>query len=70
MIELANKGNLSAMVLHPGIVDKYQDLLRPDITLIYKVDGHMTIPQNPPIPAIIGSVKGALRLGAAAVGMS
>jgi len=70
VIELGNKGNFSAIVLHPGIVDKYQDLLRLDIPLIYKIDGHMTIPQNPPIPATIGSVKDALRLGAAAVGMS
>ena len=70
VIELANKGNFSAIVLHPGIVDKYQNILRPDIPLIYKIDGHMTIPQNPPIPATIGSVKDALRLGAAAVGMS
>lgn len=70
VIELAHKGNFSAIVLHPGIVDKYQDLLRPDIPLIYKIDGHMTIPQNPPAPATIGSVKDALRLGATAIGMS
>jgi len=70
VIELANKGNFSAVVLHPGIVDKYQDLLRPDIPLIYKIDGHMTIPHNPPIPATLGNVRDALRLGATAVGMS
>jgi len=70
VIELANKGSFSAIVLHPGIVDKYQNLLRPDIPLIYKIDGHMTIPQNPPIQATMGSVKDALRLGATAVGMS
>ena len=70
VIELANKGNFSAIVLHPGIVDKYQNLLRPDIPIIYKIDGHMTLPQNPPVSATIGSVKDALRLGAAAVGMS
>lgn len=70
VIELANKGNFSAVVLHPGIVDKYQDLLRPDIPLIYKIDGHMTIPHNPPTSATLGSVKDALRLGATAVGMS
>jgi DhnA family fructose-bisphosphate aldolase class Ia len=70
VIELANKGNFSAIVLHLGIVDKYQDLLGLDIPLIYKVDGHMTIPQNPAISSTIGSVKDALRLGAAAVGMS
>ncbi len=70
VIELANRGSFSAIVLHPGIVDKYQNLLRLNIPLIYKVDGHMTIPQNPPIHATIGGVKDALRLGAAAVGMS
>ena len=70
VIELANKGNFSAIVLHPGIVDKYQDLLKLDIPLIYKVDGHMTLPHNPSIHSTIGSVKDALRLGATAVGMS
>jgi len=70
VIELANKGNFSAIVLHPGIMDKYQDLLGLNIPLIYKVDGHMTIPQNPAIPSTLGSVEDALRLGAAAVGMS
>ncbi len=70
VIELANKVNFSAIVLHPGIMDKYQDLLGLNIPLIYKVDGHMTIPQNPAIPSTLGSVEDALRLGAAAVGMS
>lgn len=70
VIELANTGNFSAVVLHPGVVDKYQELLNPGIPLIYKIDGHMTLPQNPSIPSTIGSVKDALKLGAAAVGMS
>lgn len=70
VIELANKGKFSAVVFHPGIVDKYQDLLSPDTPLIYKIDGHMTLPHNPVIPASLGSVKDALRLGATAVGMS
>jgi len=70
VIELANKGNFSAIVLHPGIVDKYQNLLRLDVPLIYKIDGHMSLPQNPPISSTIGSVKDAARLGASAVGMS
>ncbi len=70
VIELANKGDFSAVVLHPGIMDKYQELLKLDVPLIYKIDGHMTIPQNPPILSTIGSIKEAMRLGAAAVGMS
>lgn len=70
VIELANKGDFSAIVLHPGIAEKYQDLLKLEIPLIYKIDGHMTVPQNPAIPSIIGSVKNALNLGATAVGMS
>lgn len=70
VIELANKGDFSAIVLHPGIAEKYQDLLSLKVPLIYKIDGHMTVPQSPPIPSIIGSVKNALNLGATAVGMS
>ena len=70
VIELANKGSFSAIVLHPGIVDKYQDLLNLNIPLIYKIDGHMTLPRNPSAPSTIGSIAEALRLGATAVGMS
>ncbi len=70
VIELANRGRFSAVVLHPGIVEKYQDLLNLKIPIIYKIDGHMTIPQNPHIPATVGSVTEALKLGATAVGMS
>ncbi len=70
VIELANRGDFSAVVLHPGIVDKYQDLLRLDIPLIYKLDGHMMMPQNPAIPSTIGSVEDAIRLGATAIGMT
>ncbi|MFW6117346.1 MAG: class I fructose-bisphosphate aldolase [Thermoproteota archaeon] len=70
VIELVNQGIFSAVVLHPGIVDKYQPLLRPDMPLIYKIDGHMSLPHNPPIHSTLGSVKDALRLGATAVGMS
>lgn len=70
VIDLANKGDFSAVVLHPGIIDKYQNHLRPDLPLIYKIDGHMTLPHNPSIHATLGSVKDALKLGATAVGMS
>ncbi|UCH32210.1 MAG: hypothetical protein JSV05_02130 [Candidatus Bathyarchaeota archaeon] len=70
VIELANKGGFSAIVLHPGIVDKYQDLLNLNIPLIYKIDGHMTLPQNPSAPSTIGSIREALKLGASAIGMS
>jgi class I fructose-bisphosphate aldolase len=70
VIELANLGDFSAVVLHPGIVDKYQELLKLDVPLIYKIDGHMSIPQNPHILSTIGSIKEALRLGASAIGTS
>ena len=70
VIELANRGNFSAVVLHPGIIDSYQNLLRPDVPLIYKIDGHMTLPHNPTIPATLGSIKDAVKFGATAVGMS
>ena len=70
VIELANIGDFSAVVLHPGIVDKYQELLNLNVPLIYKIDGHMSIPQNPHILSTIGSIKEALRLGADAIGAS
>src|SRR5574341_493624 len=44
--ELVNCGNFSGYVLHPGNIRQSKHLFRPDIPLIYKIDGHITQPQS------------------------
>lgn len=68
--ELVNRGNFSGYVLHPGNVRQAKHLFRPDIPLIYKIDGHITQPQGAGIMSTAGSIEDALRHGASAVGMT
>lgn len=69
VIDLCNMGDYSAVVLHPGILEKYRIFL--DHTpKIYKIDGHMTVPAKPSIPSNIGSVSEARKMGCEAVGCS
>ncbi len=68
--ELVNCGNFSGYVLHPGNVRQFRHLFRPDIPLIYKIDGHITQPQSAGIMSTVGTVKDALRYGASAIGLT
>ena len=68
--ELVNKGNFSGYVLHPGNVRQFKHLFRPDIPLIYKIDGHMTQPKAAGFMSTVGSVKDAVRYGASAIGLT
>lgn len=68
--ELVNCGNFSGCVLHPGNVRQFRHLFRPDIPLIYKIDGHITQPQSAGIMSTVGAVEDALRYGASAVGLT
>lgn len=68
--ELVNCGNFSGYVLHPGNVRQFRHLFRPDIPLIYKIDGHITQPQSAGIMSTVGTVEDALRYGASAVGLT
>ena len=43
VIELANKGNYSALVLPIRTAEKYQNLISPEVPLIVKVDGHFRV---------------------------
>lgn len=68
--ELVNSGSFSGYVLHPGNVRQARHLFRPDIPLIYKIDGHITQPQSAGIMSTAGTVQDALMQGASAVGMT
>lgn len=68
--ELVNRGNFSGYVLHPGNVRQFKHLFRPDIPLIYKIDGHISQPQSAGIMSTAGKVEDALRYGASAIGLT
>lgn len=68
--ELVNRGNFSGYVLHPGNVRQFKHLFRPDIPLIYKIDGHISQPQSAGIMSTVGAVEDALRYGASAIGLT
>ena len=72
VIELANTGPFSALVLSVGQAEKYQHDV--EIPLIVKLDGHFYTGQvndaNYPMPTLFGSVDMALAVGADAVGLT
>ncbi|CAD7774921.1 Fructose-bisphosphate aldolase class 1 [Candidatus Methanoperedenaceae archaeon GB50] len=68
--ELANRGGYSAYVLHPGVAAYASNFVRPDLPLIYKIDGRLNQPDTASIQSIIGDVKDAVNLGASAIGTS
>ena len=68
--ELVNRGNFSGYVLHPGNIRQSKHLFRPDIPLIYKIDGHITQPQSAGIMSTVGTIEDALKYGASAIGLT
>jgi len=70
LAELINRGNFSGYVLHPGNVRKFKHLIRPDIPLIYKIDGHITQPLSAGIMSTGGTIEDALQHGASAIGLT
>ena len=74
VIELANKGNFSSLVLSMGQAQKYQHDIDPRIPLMVKLDGHFYTGNindvNYPRHTLFGSVEDAIRVGATAVGLT
>ncbi len=74
VIELANKGNFSSLVLSVGQAQKYQHDIDPKVPLMVKLDGHFYTGKNNdinyPRHTMFGSVEDAIRLGATAVGLT
>lgn len=68
--ELANVGDYSAYVLHPGLAAYASNFIRPDLPLIYKIDGRANQPRSASIQSVIGDIEDAMDLGAAAIGTS
>lgn len=68
--ELVNCGNFSGYVLHPGNVRQFKHLFRPDIPLIYKIDGHVSQPQSAGLMSTVGTIEEALKYGASAIGLT
>lgn len=70
VIELSNRGNFSALALSIGQAEKYQNLIKPDLPLIIKVDGHFLAGKEVKYPrhATMSSVERAIRAGANAIG--
>lgn len=72
VIELANRCDFSALALSIGQAEKYQNLIRPDLPLIVKVDGHFLIGKDVPYPrhSNLSSVERAVEAGANAIGLT
>jgi len=72
VIELANRGCFSALALSIGQAEKYQNLIRPDLPLIVKVDGHFLVGREVPYPrhSTMATVERALAAGANAIGFT
>jgi class I fructose-bisphosphate aldolase len=71
VLELANKGKFSGVVLHIGQAEKYGKDLNADVPLIIKLDGHHLIGEaDQPTHASFCSLDRAMRAGATAVGLT
>lgn len=68
--ELVNCGNFSGYILHPGNVRQFKRIFRPDIPLIYKIDGHISQPDSAGIMSTVGTIEDALKYGASAIGLT
>ncbi len=72
VIELGNRGDFSALALSIGQAEKYQNLIRPDLPLIVKVDGHFLIGKDVSYHrhSTMATIERALTAGANAIGFT
>jgi fructose-bisphosphate aldolase, class I len=69
IIDIAAKGNYTALIFQKGIAEKYNKQIRKSkIPLIIKLNGKTNLYKGEPVSRQICSVKEALLLGAVAVG--
>ncbi|MBN1676731.1 MAG: hypothetical protein JXR37_37145 [Kiritimatiellae bacterium] len=72
VIELGNRGDFSLLALSIGQAEKYQNLIRPDLPLLIKVDGHFMVGKEVPYArhSAMATVERAVAAGANAVGFT
>jgi len=74
VVELANKGCFSGVVLSMGEAERMQNAIKPDLPLIVKMDGHFRTASKEEVPfnrhANLGDVKRAFDAGADAIGLT
>jgi len=72
VIELGNRGPFSLLALSIGQAEKYQNLIRPDLPLLVKVDGHFMVGKQVPYArhSVMADVERAVEAGANAIGFT
>lgn len=68
ILDIAEKGDYNALILHNGIAEKYYQNYRKRLKLILKLNGKTDIAKVDPYSPQVCSVKRAVKLGADAVG--
>lgn len=68
IMEIAEKGGYTAVILQHGIAEKYYDKRKHKIPLIVKLNGKSRISEVDNLSSQVCSVKRAIKLGASAVG--
>jgi class I fructose-bisphosphate aldolase len=71
IIDLAKKGNFTALILQKGIAEKYNDLIKKNkIPLVVKLNGKTNLFKGEPVSEQLTTVNEAISLGANAVGFT
>jgi class I fructose-bisphosphate aldolase len=65
IMDIAEKGDFTGVVLHKGLAEKYYN---GKVPLIVKLNGKTSLPKGEPISTMVCSVEEAIRLGAKGVG--
>ena len=65
IMDIAEKGDFTGIVLHKGLAEKYYN---GKVPLIVKLNGKTSLPKGEPVSTMVCSVEEAIRLGAKGVG--
>jgi len=65
IMDIAEKGDFTGVVLHKGLAEKYYN---GKVPLIVKLNGKTSLPKGEPVSTMVCSVEEAIRLGAKGVG--
>lgn len=71
ILDIAKRGKFNGIIFQKGIVEKYlKEIKASGVPLIMKLNGKTKLYKGDPVSAQIGTVKEAVKLGAAAVGFT